>query len=187
MQALGRLRLVHASYQKRVFLLSNLPVELPIDQLVTFSELMPARLELELIRRGNIPITALGLLKMRPDLCSTRDDANYLIQASNLADPKQSLHLMPGLWRSSIFVARFRAGNQRNTNQQHLFLGEQMESDGLAMAGKPPRLEDVRTILERGYPDLEGSGWGKVQDLTVGFLHEGIIADASADDGDDLA
>lgn len=187
MQALGRLRLVHAPYQKRVFLLSNLPVELPIDQLVTFSELMPARLELELIRRGNIPITALGLLKMRPDLCSTRDDANHLIQASNLADPKQSLHLMPGLWRSSIFVARFRAGNQRNTNQQHLFLGEQMESDGLAMAGKPPRLEDVRTILERGYPDLEGSGWGKVQDLTVDFLYEGIIADASADDGDDLA
>ena len=62
-----------------------------------------------------------------------------------------------------------------------------MESDGLAMAGKPPRLEDVRTILTEGYPDLEGSGWGEVKDLTVGFLHEGIIADAPADDGDDLA
>jgi hypothetical protein len=64
MQALGRLRLVHAPYQKRVFLLSNLPVEVPIDRLVSFTDLIPDRLELELIRRGNIPLTPLGLLKI---------------------------------------------------------------------------------------------------------------------------
>ena len=35
-QAIARLRLVRADYQKRVFLLSNLPVEMPVDHLIGF-------------------------------------------------------------------------------------------------------------------------------------------------------
>ena len=77
---MGRLRLVHAKYQKRVFLLSNLPVEVPVDRLVPFNDLMPDRLELELIRRGNIPLTPLGLLKMRPDVASNNEQAKKLLQ-----------------------------------------------------------------------------------------------------------
>jgi hypothetical protein len=64
----ARLRLVWADYQKRVFLLSNLPVEMPVDHLIEFNDLMPDRLEMELIRKGDLPLTPLGLEKMRPDL-----------------------------------------------------------------------------------------------------------------------
>ena len=67
-QAIARLRLVWAEYQKRVFLLSNLPVEIPVDHLIEFNDLMPDRLEMELIKKGDIPLTPLGLEKMRPDL-----------------------------------------------------------------------------------------------------------------------
>ena len=50
-QAIARLRLVWADYQKRVFLLSNLPVEMPVDHLIEFNDLMPDRLEMELIKK----------------------------------------------------------------------------------------------------------------------------------------
>ena len=42
-QAIAQLRLVWAEYQKRVFLLSNLPVEMPVDHLIEFNGLMPDR------------------------------------------------------------------------------------------------------------------------------------------------
>ncbi|MDA8884220.1 hypothetical protein N9H99_05710, partial [Planktomarina temperata] len=67
-QAIARLRLVWADYQKRVFLLSNLPVEIPVDHLIEFNDLMPDRLEMELIKTGDLPLTPLGLEKMRSDL-----------------------------------------------------------------------------------------------------------------------
>ena len=62
------MRLVWAEYQKRVFLLSNLPVEMPVDHLIEFSDLMPDRLEMKLIKTGDLPLTAMGLEKMWPDL-----------------------------------------------------------------------------------------------------------------------
>ena len=38
LQVIARLRLVWAMYQKRVFLLSNLPVEMPVDHLIQFED-----------------------------------------------------------------------------------------------------------------------------------------------------
>lgn len=185
MQALGRLRLVHTKFQKRVFLLSNLPVEVPVDRLVPFSHLMPDRLELELIRRGNVPLTPLGLLKMRPDVAANRDTASNLIRASMLANAPTAMQAMPILWRTMMVVARFRAGDQRKTDHQHLFLGQQMNSDGIAMVGKMPSPEDIQRLLVEGHPDIPGSGWGKIEDLTVDFLHSGIAVQVSKADLDD--
>ena len=47
---------------------SNLPVEMPLDHLIEFNDLMPDRLEMELIKKGDLPFTPLGLEKMRSDL-----------------------------------------------------------------------------------------------------------------------
>jgi hypothetical protein len=185
MQALGRLRLVHTKYPKRVFLLSNLPVEVPVDRLVPFTDLMPDRLELELIRRGNIPLTPLGLLKMRPDLATNRDTANNLFRSSMLMNAQTAIQAMPILWRTLTVVASFRAGDQRKTRHQHLFLGQQMNSDGIAMAGKVPRPEDIQRLLVEGHPDIPGSGWGEIEDLTVEFVHSGIAMQVSKADIDD--
>ena len=185
MQALGRLRLVHAKYEKRVFLLSNLPVEVPVDRLVPFADLMPDRLELELIRKGNIPLTPLGLLKMRPDVAPNRDTAKNLIRASMLTNAPTAMQAMPILWRTMMVVASFRAGDKRKTDHQHLFLGQQMNSDGIAMVGKFPRTDDIQRLLVEGYPDIPGSGWGEIEDLTVDFLHSGMAVQVSKADLDD--
>ncbi|MDB9810721.1 hypothetical protein OAC05_06765, partial [Planktomarina temperata] len=81
-QAIARLRLVWAEYQKRVFLLSNLPVEMPVDHLIEFNNLMPDKLEMELIRKGDLPLTPLGLEKMRPDLGLSKEAIKKLVQRS---------------------------------------------------------------------------------------------------------
>ena len=182
---MGRLRLVHAKFQKRVFLLSNLPVEVPVDRFVPFTDLMPDRLELELIRRGNVPLTPLGLLKMRPDLAANRDTAKNLIWVSMLANAQIAMQAMPILWRTMMVVASFRAGDKRKTDHQHLFLGQQMDSDGIAMVGKVPRPEDIQRLLVEGHPDIPGSGWGEIEDLTVDFLHSGRAMQVSKADLDD--
>ena len=168
MQALGRLRLVHAKYPKRVFLLSNLPVEVPVDRLVSFSDLMPDRLELELIRRGNIPLTPLGLLKMRPDLASNNEQAKKLLQRSSVTDPSR-LMALPELVRAGLFVLEFDAENAGQTNtHRHLFtLPDQQgyrdedHPEIIVAVGSVPMAAWVR-LLEQCEDDLAGSGWGGV-------------------------
>ena len=87
------MRLVLADYQKRVFLLSNLPVEMPVDHLIEFNALMPDRLEMELIRTGDLPLTPLGLEKMRPDIRLSKEARKSLFRRSSVDEPK-SLMLM---------------------------------------------------------------------------------------------
>ncbi|MDC1527281.1 hypothetical protein N8386_04010, partial [Planktomarina temperata] len=99
-QAIARLRLVWADYQKRVFLLSNLPVEMPVDHLIEFNDLMPDRLEMELIKTGDLPLTPLGLEKMRDNLGLSEGAAKKLFQRSKASDPKQLLTQLPTLVRT---------------------------------------------------------------------------------------
>ncbi|MDA8689348.1 hypothetical protein N9L87_04895, partial [Rhodobacteraceae bacterium] len=96
-QAIARLRLVWAEYQKRVFLLSNLPVEMPVDHPIEFNDLMPDRLEIELIKTGDLPLTPLGLEKMRPDLGHAGAKARMLYQPdrSKASDSKRLLTQLP--------------------------------------------------------------------------------------------
>lgn len=175
MQALGRLRLVHSSYRKRVFLLSNLPVEVPVDQLLAFDDLMPDRLELELIRKGNIPLTPLGLMKMRPDLAKTRDQANWLLNASSLASPPSGVATLPTLWQSMLLLVEFEAGDARRRTHGHLFAGRNMSSDGIAMAGKVPSDKQIEQLLVEGDPEVEGSGWGEIEGIRISFVHAGEV------------
>ncbi len=168
MQALGRLRLVHAKYQKRVFLLSNLPVEIPVDHLVRDTELMPDTLELELIKKGNIPLSPLGLLKMRSDIATSRALAEKLLQRSRVREPSR-LRSVPELVRSGLFVVEFEAENAGRRNvQRHLFMlqnhtGHRISelSDLLMSTGRIP-FDDWVRFLEDGDPEIEGSGWAGV-------------------------
>ena len=70
-QALARLRLVHSPKRKAVFLLGNLPVEMPVDRLVEWNQLMPDKAERALLEKGNIALSPTGILKTRPDLAAT--------------------------------------------------------------------------------------------------------------------
>lgn len=41
---------------------------MPVDHLIDFNDLMPERLEMELIKTGDLPLTSKGLETMQPDL-----------------------------------------------------------------------------------------------------------------------
>jgi hypothetical protein len=121
-QAIARLRLVWADYQKRVFLLSNLPVEMPVDHLIEFNDLMPDRLEMELIKTGDLPLTPLGLEKMRPDLELSKEATKSLYRRSKANEPTRILGALPTLSRATVQIATFKAGNKRTSTHRHLYL-----------------------------------------------------------------
>jgi hypothetical protein len=118
-QAIARLRLVWADYQKRVFLLSNLPVDMPVDHLIEFKELMPDRLEMELIKTGDLPLTPLGLEKMLDNLGLSKVAAKKLFQRSKASDPRQLLKQLPDLVRTVTQIATFDAKIKRTKTHQH--------------------------------------------------------------------
>jgi hypothetical protein len=166
-QAIARLRLVWAEYQKRVFLLSNLPVEMPVDHLIEFSDLMPDRLEMELIKTGDLPLTAMGLEKMRPDLGYAGAKARMLFQPgrSKASDPKKLLAQLPDLVRTTTQIATFKAGAKRKTTHRHLFLPKNYTGSPTSSVFTPWTLADVQTHLV--------IGWGPeaIEDLQLEFLY----------------
>ena len=166
-QAIARLRLVRADYQKRIFLLSNLPVEMPVDHLIGYNNLMPDKLEMELIKRGNIPLTPLGLEKMRPDMGYAGASARKLYQPdrSKASNPKSLLFTLPTLARASTMIATFKAGNKRKTTHSHLFLPKEYSGDPYASIFNYYTEAEVLAYFETGW------GIGNVTDLHLSFLY----------------
>ena len=165
LQVIARLRLVWATYQKRVFLLSNLPVEMPVDHLIQFEDLIPDKLELELMKTGDLPLAALGLRKMRPDFGYSEDAAKKQIARSKASDPKSLLKQLPTLLRTSVQIATFKAGDKRKTTHNHLFLPKGYTGDPLAATYKLWTEGEVLAHLEKGWVK------GAVIDLRLGFLY----------------
>ena len=123
-QAIARLRQVHNKQRKQVFTLSNVPLEIPIDHLVKFEDLMPDRLAYEFLKAGNIPLTPLGLLKHLPDLTGSEDTARMMLKRSAVTEIER-LKTMPSLQRYGLLMAEFKAKNNgRTRTHQHLFMLE---------------------------------------------------------------
>jgi hypothetical protein len=80
------------------------PYDPTIDHLIELNDLMPDRLEMELIKTGDLPLTPLGLEKMRPDLGYAGAKARMLYQPdrSKVSDPKQLLTQLPVLVRTTV-------------------------------------------------------------------------------------
>ena len=164
-QAIARLRLVWADYQKRVFLLSNLPVEIPVDHLIEFNELMPDRLEMELIKTGDLPLTPLGLEKMRPDLGLSKEATKSLYRRSKANEPTRILEAFPTLVRTVSQIATFKAGAKRKTTHQHLFLPKDYSGSPTTSIYTPWTEAEVLTHL--------ATGWGEcaISDLKLEYLY----------------
>jgi hypothetical protein len=135
--------------------------------LLQFDDLLPDRLELELMKTGDLPLTALGLRKMRPDLGYSEEAAKKVYQAgrSKASDPKTLLKQLPNLFRSSVMIATFKAGDKRKTEHTHLFLPEGYDGDPIAALYSPWTEQEVLDHLEKGW------GKGAVSDLRLGFLY----------------
>ncbi|XAT58463.1 hypothetical protein GN241_14505 [Rhodobacteraceae bacterium IMCC1335] len=164
-QAIARLRLVWAEYQKRVFLLSNLPVEMPVDHLIEFNDLMPDRLEMELIKKGDIPLTTLGLEKMRPDLELSKEAIKKLVQRSKASNPKRLLTQLPDLVRTATQIATFKAGDKRKTTHQHLFLPKDYSGSPTTSIYTPWTDEEAEAYLTAGW------GEGAITEFNLKYLY----------------
>jgi len=161
-QAIARLRLVHNKQRKRVFILSNVPLEIPVDQLVRFEDLMPDRLEYEFLTAGNIPLTPLGLQKLRPDLAKNDNQAKMLLRNSVIRDPSR-LIAIDSLQRNGLIIVEFNAkNNNRTRTHQHLFLMDEEakvlteDDNSLKIAVSKVPIDDWIALLEKG--------WGKIEE-----------------------
>jgi len=160
-QAIARLRLVHNKQRKRVFILSNVPLEIPIDQLVKFDDLMPDRLEYEFLKAGNIPLTPLGVFKLRPDLAGSEDSARKMLKRSAISQLER-LKVLPSLQRNGLIVVEFKAKNNgRTRTHQHLFMMDeeaQTETKGdtsVKMAVSKVPIDDWTALLEESWGAIE--------------------------------
>ena len=160
-QAIARLRLVHTKQRKRVFILSNVPLEVPVDQLVKFDDLMPDRLEYEFLKAGNIPLSPLGLLKLRPDLANSEDSARKMLKRSAIS-ALDRLKVLPGLQRKGLIIVEFKAkNNNRTRTHQHLFLMDEEakvlteDDNSLKIAVSKVPLDDWTALLEKGWGTIE--------------------------------
>jgi hypothetical protein len=164
-QVIARLRLVWADYQKRVFLLSNLPVEMPVDHLIEFNDLMPDRLEMELIKKGDLPLTPLGLEKMRPDLELSKEASKKLVQRSKASNPKRLLTQLPDLIRTATQIATFKAGAKRKTLHHHLYLPKDYSGSPTASLYTTWTEAEVLAHLATGW------GEGAITEFDLDYLY----------------
>jgi hypothetical protein len=164
-QAIARLRLVWAEYQKRVFLLSNLPVEMPVDHLIEFNDLMPDRLEMELIKTGDLPLTPLGLEKMRPDLELSKEAIKSLYRRSKSNEPKSVITQLPDLVRTATQIATFKAGDKRKTIHQYLFLPKDYSGSPTTSVYTEWSKEEAEAYLTTGW------GEGAITEFNLDYLY----------------
>ena len=148
-------------------MLSNLPVEMPVDHLIEFNDLMPDRLEMELIRKGDLPLTPLGLEKMRPDLGYAGASSRKLFQSdrSKASDPKRLLTQLPTLVRTATQIATFDAKVKRKTPHRHLYLPKDYSGSPTASLYTPWTEEEILSHLT--------AGWGEdaITDLKLEYLY----------------
>ena len=154
-------QLFHTKQRKRVFILSNVPLEVPVDQLVKFDDLMPDRLEYEFLKAGNIPLSPLGLLKLRADLANSEDSARKMLKRSAIS-ALDRLKVLPDLQRKGLIIVEFKAkNNNRTRTHQHLFLMDEEakvlteDDNSLKSAVSKVPLDDWTALLEKGWGTIE--------------------------------
>ena len=77
---------------------------------------------MELIKTGDLPLTPLGLERMRPDLELSKEAIKSLYRRSKFNEPKSVISQLPDLIRTAAQLATFKAGDKRKTIHQHFFL-----------------------------------------------------------------
>ena len=137
---------------------------------------MPDRLEMELIKKGDLPLTPLGLEKMRPDLGYAGAAARMLYQpdCSKASDPKRLLTQLPDLIRTATQIATFKAGDKRKTLHQHLFLPKDYSGSPTVSLYTPSTEAEVLSHL------TAGRGSATISDLKLEYLY-GSEAESSGE------
>lgn len=109
-QAIDRLRLIHRPTPARVIVLSSVVLDLTVDRLTTWREIMPTRLERAAARGSAVPLSASELARCFPDLWATAKAAEREQDKSPLS------HIEVLYGKGGVYPARYRrAGQKRPT------------------------------------------------------------------------
>ena len=138
---------------------------MPVDHLIEFNELIPDRLEMELIKKGDILLTPLGLEKRRPNLELSNEAIKKLVQRSKASVPKRLLTQLPDLVRTATQLATFKAGAKRKTTHQHLFLPKDYSGSPTTSIYTPWTDEEAEDYLTTGW------GSGAITEVKLEYLY----------------
>ena len=142
---------------------------MPIDHLVEFNELLPNTLALELLKKGSVPLSGLGLLKTCPYLGLSSAAAKKVVQRAGASEPQRILQSLPDLLKPTAQIVTFKAGEKRKSAHSHLFLPKNYSGDpNSAALFTPWTPTDAVAHLED-----EGWGAGAITDLTIRYVYEG--------------
>ena len=136
-----------------------------MDQLIKFNDLMPDRLEMELIKTGDLPLTPLGLDKMQDNLGLSKGAAKKLFQRSKASDPKRLLTQLPTLVRTTVQIATFNAKVKRTTTYRHLYLPKDYSGSPTTSIYTPWSEAEVHSHLATGW------GEGAITELKLEYLY----------------
>jgi len=161
-QAIARLRLVRAKKLKHVYLLGNLPVDILVDHLVSWEELMPSRLDHVFEQDGGIALTPTGLHLTRPDAFKDKKAAELARSKELGRDTATFETIVQQMLRVVVRFKRLRDGKPFGRIQEYLFklpLAHGSESD--AAVAPYPR-DQIQHFLEHGR-NGNGHGFGPIQ------------------------
>ena len=120
---------------------------------------------MELIKTGDLPLTAMGLEKMRPDLGLSKEAIKSLYRRSKANEPKTFMTMFPDLLRTTTQLATFKAGNKRKTTHRHLFLPKDYSGSPTASIYTPWTETEVLSHLATGW------GEGAISHLKLEYLY----------------
>ena len=160
-QALARLRLIRAKTSKHVYILSNLPVDIPIDHLVSWDEIMPSRLDRVLEQDDGIALSPKGLYQTRPDAFETEKAAERARSRELGRVPAPYETTDRQLARVIVRFRQARDGKPFGRVREHLFrIPYTAQNVGEPIVAPIP-LDRFKDVLENG-PSGNGQGWGPV-------------------------
>jgi hypothetical protein len=110
-QAIDRLRLIHASKPKLVYILSNVVLDITVDRLVRWNEIVPSAIERAILRRlPALPLVPVWLAEKLPELFSSVRTAERAVR--RLRKTATSLIIS-----STTHMAVYRLPGQKNRSR----------------------------------------------------------------------
>ena len=118
-QAIDRLRLIHRTVPARVIVLSNAVLDLTVDHLVTWKEIMPSRFEQAAARGPAVPLSASELARCFADLWLSVEAAKHeLRRAEAITYGSENLGGKSDLNRAKPHIEEFLYGKWPYLNRR---------------------------------------------------------------------
>lgn len=117
-QAIDRLRLIHSDNVKRVVVMSNMVLDLTVDEVTTRRELAPDKGGRVIMRHGVLPLSKTDLHRLAPDLFPSVDSAKWWLREHNVSNGvDRYIELYIGIHPITLTEVEYRREGSTRTAQ----------------------------------------------------------------------